>query len=98
MFPFSHCLHSLWEGQARRENNSIKKWAEDLNRHYSKDTDGQGVHEKMFNITDNYRNSDQKYNKVLPHTREWPSSKNPQSINAVKGVEKKGPLALLVGM
>ena len=52
----------------------------------------------MFNITDYYRNSDQKYNKVLPHTREWPSSKNPQTINAVKGVEKKGPLALLVGM
>ena len=56
------------------------------------------VHEKMFNITNYYRNSDQKYNKVLPHIREWPSSKNPQTINAVKGVEKKSPLALLVGM
>ena len=56
------------------------------------------VHEKMFNITDYYRNSDQKYNKVLPHIREWPSSKNPQTINVVKGVEKKSPLALLVGM
>ena len=52
MFPFSQCLHSLWEGQAGRENNSIKKWAEDLKRHFPKDTDGQGAHEKMFNITD----------------------------------------------
>ena len=31
-----------------------QKWAEDLNRHFSKKryTDGQEAHEKMLNITD----------------------------------------------
>ena len=38
--------------QFKQLNIKKKKRAEDLKRHFSKDTDGQGAHEKMFNITD----------------------------------------------
>ena len=34
-----------------------------LQRH----TDGQEAHEKMFNITNYYRNASQNYNEVSPH-------------------------------
>ena len=45
-----------------------KKMAADLNRHFSKeDIDGQQIYEKMF-ITNYYRNANQNYNEVPPHT------------------------------
>ena len=49
----------------------IKKWVEDPNRHFSKKkihTDCQKTYEKMLNITNYYRNTNQNYNEVPPHT------------------------------
>ena len=48
--------------------NPMKNQAEGLNRHLSRQTDGQEVHEKTFNSTNHQRNASQNYRELLPHT------------------------------
>ena len=45
----------------------------------------------MLNITDYWRNANQKYNEVSPHTSQnHHHKKNLETVSAVDGVEKRG--------
>ena len=51
-------------------NNISRKWAKDLNRHFSKrrHTDGQQVHEKVLSITNHQGNANQNHDEISLYT------------------------------
>ena len=67
-----------------------------LQRKYTDFQDFQQTHERMY-LTNHYRNANQNYNEISPHTSQWPSSKNLQTTNPEEGVEKREPSCTVSG-
>ena len=78
--------------QQKKPNNPIEKWAEDPNRHFSKeDIQMANRHiKKMLNITNYYRNANQNYNEVPPPTGQNAIINKSTSNKCWKGCEEKG--------
>ena len=84
-------IQTAHAAQYQKTNNPIKKWAEDLNRHFTKE-DVQMAKRHMKRCLTSQRNANQNYNEVSPHISQNGHHQKSTNNKCWRGCGEKGTL------